>query len=1755
MNLCLTALLSVVGTAAWALSEVGGVYQIGTADDLKAFAELVNGDNPYANAVLTADIDKGTDITQIGRDGQDFQGVFDGAGHTITYDMTFTANGAGLFRNVGVHAIIQNLKVQGTIRSNSSFAGGIAGWNSGRIRGCYVDVNIISTKSGDATDGGMIGIAYRGTVVENCLVKVDIDGESTTNCGGVAGWANDKINVVNCLIVNDGSTFNYNDASNGHSNIIARNEGNLRVVNLETYNSDPYANRPAGANYNNFVTNQWGTATANGASIVPLADLADGRICYLLNTDQSKINWVQTIGADPFPVPAAFGDQRVYASAPTACQTTGLGLNFTNYDQGFTADAHSFDKYGICTTCGCFNFSCFDEVYDMTDASIALKSADDLYLAEGWNRIGDGFKLNMKMANDIKVIAPEGQFIFNTSNWVDGNFNGQGHTLTIEMTNVGEHAAFIPEMTGNFENVIMHGKISTSGSRAGSISANGRMALVRNVYSDIDITSSLVGDNTTGGLFGITYTAGKVVENCIYAGTVKGVDGTTCLGGFAGWAGDATTYKNCAFIGNLDNAGGDSHTISRNPNNVTGSNVYSVNEYNDTDAGKYTATTPFSVGNGELAFKLNGSVGGVERFYQVIGIDPEPMPIAKEGALVYSVASEYRCDGMPLGEVTYTNSETTASIPDHSNADGWCTVCGTLQEDYMTPVDGWYEISNGTQLAWWSNYATKYPTVKGRLTANINMDGKMTRFTPIGSQANLFVGEFDGQFHTISKFVYSGGDYSGLFGVIGNGAVIKNFVLDSTCSIHGGAYCGIIGGTNGGGDVYLTNLGNEGPVTGGRNTSGIIGVDMGGAATLHITNCYVTGAIKGTVESAVICSWSNGNSVVKNCWSTASLEGKYGDYNSFTRGQTSVVNCYEIEGVGTQNTTNNDKDRTNLITAEEVANGVLCFKLNTPDFGQTIGTDTHPIFGGKKVYLFAGEYSNLDGINIETATGGADCILPAKKYGGDYSAYTWLANADFDYGDWNTGNPNYNVIIGVPAENNGKAWFAPGFSVDGWNYGQDLPKFGDGRPADVYAVRYFTVDGEIPSTLYMPAPHDDAPCEYYINGELIWSETDGWYEDEVVRLTDEQKALIKTDGKTINVFAFHVHQNWGGQYADGGLYTAGAPVDAFNNDGNKKAIDATIAIMEAQGIGAEAIEYASNINYRNGLAKGLAQLRKARRLAFDARTENFVGTEPADGMTAYLLNVGAKMFLAGGNNWGTHASLNHMGAKCILLANSSGANRYSIKTNLPNGSRSDYDGLGHNGYVDCGPYNYDDFISNEGWAWEFEALADGTYHIINASNSGANIYLGMTDSDLLEVNTDRAGADDPFNKWIIVTPEEFLALAEQATAENPVDLGHLVHQATFSQNDFDCDDKGLADFGNDKNTESWQYSGWDTNAGWIWNWKGNSAGGDYVFEMWNTKDKGYVFLVQEVEGLPAGKYTVQMNGYYRDGNFESADEGNVRQLAYLFAGSEENCVPLQSIVEGSGNYPGLGRGGASGIVIPDGCDVAAKFFQVGTYVNTIDAEVGADGKLRIGIYRNEGDDVKGGDWITSDNWRLFYKGNPVEVEISESGYATFVAPGNINIIPDAVEVFAAQKVEDKGYVHLEPVAAIPTGEAVVLKGAEGTYTMYANASSAELGTTNDLIPVTGEVVADGTQYVIGQPDGEEVGFWQATPGTTITLGKGYLVFTTGVKPFYPFNDENATGIANIVDALENGAIYNVAGQRLGKMQKGINIVNGKKVLR
>jgi len=195
--------------------------------------------------------------------------------------------------------------------------------------------------------------------------------------------------------------------------------------------------------------------------------------------------------------------------------------------------------------------------------------------------------------------------------------------------------------------------------------------------------------------------------------------------------------------------------------------------------------------------------------------------------------------------------------------------------------------------------------------------------------------------------------------------------------------------------------------------------------------------------------------------------------------------------------------------------------------------------------------------------------------------------------------------------------------------------------------------------------------------------------------------------------------------------------------------------------------------------------------------------------------------------------------------------------------------------------------------------------------------------------------------------------------------------------------------------------------------------------------------------------------------------------------------------------------------------------------------------------------VKERDWIVVDNFRLYRVGDAATetVTVGEDLYATYVAPVDVDFTGAEVSAFAAQTKD--GYVHLEPVATVPAGAAVVVKAdAAGTYDVNLTTGAA-LGTDNDLVASTDPVTADGTQYILAK-QGEEVGFAMATTGSTIAAGKGYLVISSPVKGFYGF-DENATGINDIELAGENAPIYNVAGQRISKMQKGINIVGSKKI--
>lgn len=946
------------------------------------------------------------------------------------------------------------------------------------------------------------------------------------------------------------------------------------------------------------------------------------------------------------------------------------------------------------------------------------------------------------------------------------------------------------------------------------------------------------------------------------------------------------------------------------------------------------------------------------------------------------VALPYSGDPDTKWQVSVTGNYTIRVTLRAEDALVECIEAGAITVD-VPCVDGVYQLSTATHAANFAeglNSGTIDNTCSVVLVNDLDL-ASIEKWVAIGTDSKKFMGTFDGQGHRILNMHIDGSKKEqGFFGVVGPGALIQNTIIDASCvivSTDGQCMSAFVGCVNNDGTITFKNCGNEANVVGTKqNNAAFVGCNYGGGCHLVFENCYNVGKISGGWENGAFSGWCGGGAQFINCYNA----GEVTEGETWARGGKEMTNCYQTVGAD---------GGVNQVDAAFLASGELCVLLNngTDVWKQTLGEAAYPTFTGKVVYAYSdGTYGNVEAPDskFEAWDGENAVIIPANKWTSAYDAHSVTYTADYGYGDWNTGNPNYNVIIGTPGvDAAGKNWYEVGYnmlsSTDSWVYNQFDPRFGPNEnPGDVYVVRYFTANGELPETVYLAAPHDDAPCEYYINGVKVFSRTgyegvDGWFEDEVVRLNDEQKALIKTDG-TKNVFAFHVHQNWGGRFADGGLYTedTNAAKRFLNDDARKRLENAIAQAKTVEGFDAEVIAYAEErTTYIQEAGRALDKIRFELRKALSPRHDfsAIASATPADGLECYIYNEATGLFLAGGNDWGTHTTVEYfMGTRPMVLhANTSGANRFAIQTNLPNGIRGNADGLGHNGYVDC-PHG-DDFYSNEGWAWTFEALEDGTYHIIQSGREGdAYKYLGVREDARYQVDTDCPGDESAWNKWRIISKEQMEALVATASEDNGVDMSYKIHQANFSQNDFDGDNKDIAN--GDLND-----SAWERNAGSIWNWKGNDAMGDYVFEAWFTPADVDLKLSQVIEGLPAGNYKVGVTGYYRDGNYDSAIDGNNRQLAYLYAGTQDNQVLLPSILDGAGKGAGWGNANHMECLIPDGCREAPKFFQLGTYKTEIDAVVGEDGKLEIGVCR-PGEGVFERDWVVVDNFTLTYYGEP-----------------------------------------------------------------------------------------------------------------------------------------------------------------------------------
>ena len=173
--------------------------------------------------------------------------------------------------------------------------------------------------------------------------------------------------------------------------------------------------------------------------------------------------------------------------------------------------------------------------------------------------------------------------------------------------------------------------------------------------------------------------------------------------------------------------------------------------------------------------------------------------------------------------------------------------------------------------------------------------------------------------------------------------------------------------------------------------------------------------------------------------------------------------------------------------------------------------------------------------------------------------------------------------------------------------------------------------------------------------------------------------------------------------------------------------------------------------------------------------------------------------------------------------------------------------------------------------------------------------------------------------------------------------------------------------------------------------------------------------------------------------------------------------------------------------------------------------------------------------------------NETEVSyVGDAGYATLYDTTTGYELNGDVKAFVA--TTESTWLKLTEIESVPESTPVVL---EGTYYNKLAANLPAINIANDLKGTDADTAADGTMYILAK-GADGVGFYKAEG--TIPAGKAYFQSTSGVKAFF-FDGDDATGINNVDANLNaNDAIYNIAGQRIQKMQKGINIINGKKVL-
>lgn len=304
-------------------------------------------------------------------------------------------------------------------------------------------------------------------------------------------------------------------------------------------------------------------------------------------------------------------------------------------------------------------------------------------------------------------------------------------------------------------------------------------------------------------------------------------------------------------------------------------------------------------------------------------------------------------------------------------------------------------------------------------------------------------------------------------------------------------------------------------------------------------------------------------------------------------------------------------------------------------------------------------------------------------------------------------------------------------------------------------------------------------------------------------------------------------------------------------------------------------------------------------------------------------------------------------------------------------------------------------------------------------------------------------------------------------------------------------------------------------------------------------------------------------------------DGYTTLTAGMFKHWDDNYVPTTSSSAGCAYVVGSSTGQPYG----DGSVVYLNFADISEYSNLILTVT--DGTPRIMLNRlevgNGGGDNNGGSYVQLTDAPVegivnvdlttydYAHVNAIKganyanvtvtdmllyrtVTIADAGWASFGSLDKAAKLNDAT-VYAAKYVD--GSVQLTAVDSqeVPAGVGVLVEGSgEIVPTFDVEAGSVD----SDLKVSNGTVAGNGSIYVLANGS-HDVGFYLLAEGVKIPAGKAYLEVNANGREFIGFGD--ATGIKSVETVKANGAVYNLAGQQVKSAQKGVFIVNGKKVIK